>query len=90
VIESFGHSEYITKVAKYAHLSDRDPKQRSTGLIPADLQTLRLIEDLYREAASIFPALRENLTIHSVYLAHTPRRTAISSRLLAARRLALS
>jgi hypothetical protein len=56
-IESFGHTGYITRVPRYAALLDRDPKSEAfSGLIPVDPRSKRLIADLYRDAASMFPS----------------------------------
>jgi Glycosyl hydrolase family 20, catalytic domain len=56
-VESFGHTRYITGVARYAHLADRDPSGEGefNGLIPVDPETLTLVADLYREVAAVFP-----------------------------------
>jgi N-acetyl-beta-hexosaminidase len=61
-IESFGHTKYITSIQQYADLADHDPKnpdKRSSsfsGLIPSHPKALRLIGDIYRETASLFPS----------------------------------
>lgn len=61
-IESFGHSKCITGVKQYADLADQDPRnpdKRSpsfSALIPSHPRVLRLIGDLYREVAAIFPS----------------------------------
>lgn len=61
-IESFGHAKCITGVKQYADLADQDPKnpdKRHSGfnaLIPSHPTVLRLMEDIYREVAAIFPA----------------------------------
>ena len=56
-IESFGHTGYITRVARYASLLDRDPKSGAfSGLVPVAAGSKNLIMDLYREAASVFPS----------------------------------
>ncbi len=56
-IESFGHSRYITNVPEYSELADYNPsRQGFAGLIPVHPKTLRLMEDLYREVATIFPS----------------------------------
>jgi hypothetical protein len=59
-VESFGHSKCITGVKQYADLVDNDPTnpdKRDVGfnaLIPSHPRVLRLMEDIYREVASIF------------------------------------
>ena len=57
-VESFGHTGYITRSAKYAHLLDADPQGSSefTGVIPVLPETRELFEKLYREVAAIFPS----------------------------------
>lgn len=56
-VESFGHCGYITRVPQYADLLDRAPNGGpGTGLIPVDPRSLRIVSDLYREAASMFPS----------------------------------
>jgi Glycosyl hydrolase family 20, catalytic domain len=57
IIESFGHTRYITGVPQYARLADRGEGQTDfNGLIPVAPETLRLITDLYREVAKLFPS----------------------------------
>jgi glycosyl hydrolase family 20 len=57
-LESFGHTEYITRVPEHAGLEDRDPSRGGfTGLIPTHSEGLRIIADLYREMATIFPSV---------------------------------
>jgi hypothetical protein len=58
-VESFGHTGYITRSPKYAHLLDADPHGSSefTGVIPVLFETRELFEKLYREVAAIFPSL---------------------------------
>lgn len=55
-LESFGHTGYITRSAKYAHLLDSDPRGTAefTGVIPVHPETLELFNKLYREIAAIF------------------------------------
>lgn len=57
-LESFGHTGYITRSSKYAHLLDSDPQSSNefTGVIPVLSETLQLFEKLYREIAAIFPS----------------------------------
>jgi len=57
-IESFGHTRYITSVPKYAHLADRKSESGShfSSVVPVAPATLRLMSDLYREVAEIFPS----------------------------------
>jgi hypothetical protein len=56
-IESFGHTGYITRVPQYADLLDRDAKNDTfTGLAPVDPRSTRILIDLYRDAARIFPS----------------------------------
>ena len=60
-IESFGHTKYITSIEQYADLADHDPKnvdKRSStfsGVIPSHPKVLKIFEDIYREAAALFP-----------------------------------
>jgi hypothetical protein len=55
-IESFGHTQYITRVPQYAGLSDKSAQAHSafTAVIPVHPQTLQIFRDLYRETAAIF------------------------------------
>jgi len=54
-IESFGHSRYISGASPHADLADQEPgKTAFRGLVPNHPRTLRLLADLYREAAGIF------------------------------------
>lgn len=57
-VEAFGHTGYITRSPRYAHLLDRDPKGSSefTGVIPVHPETLELMQKLFREVAAIFPS----------------------------------
>jgi hypothetical protein len=57
-IESFGHTGYITRSPRYAHLLDSDPHGNSefTGIIPVHPETLPLFQKLYREIAQILPS----------------------------------
>jgi Glycosyl hydrolase family 20, catalytic domain len=57
-IESFGHTRYITGVPRYAGLADRLPGGHGnfSAVTPVAPETLKLISDLYREAAEIFPS----------------------------------
>lgn len=57
-VEAFGHTGYITRSPKYAHLLDRDPKGSSefTGIIPVHPETLELMQKLFREVAAVFPS----------------------------------
>jgi hypothetical protein len=55
-IESFGHTRFITNVARYAHLEDGDPAKRGMGgICPVDPDAVAIIHDLYRETARLFP-----------------------------------
>ncbi len=58
IIESFGHTRYITGVPRWAHLADQPPDEKGhfDGIIPVSPETLRLMTDLYRETAAIFPS----------------------------------
>ena len=55
-LESFGHTGYITRSAKYAHLADESPDGTAefTGVIPVSKETLALFAKLYAEMAAIF------------------------------------
>ncbi len=56
-LESFGHTGYITRSPKYAHLLDAEGSSSEfTGVIPVDPEVLRLFDSLYREVAAIFPS----------------------------------
>lgn len=57
-VESFGHTGYITRAPKYAHLLDRkaDNSSSFSGVIPVNPKTLELFSKLYREVATIFPS----------------------------------
>lgn len=58
-VESFGHTGYITRSPKYAHLLDADPHGSAefTGVIPVLAETRELFDKLYREVAAIFPSV---------------------------------
>ena len=58
IIESFGHTRYITGVPQYASLSDQPPGQKGhfDAVIPVAPATRRLMAELYREAAEVFPS----------------------------------
>lgn len=57
-VESFGHTGYITRSPKYAHLLDADShgSKEFTGVIPVLPETGELFDKLYREVAAIFPS----------------------------------
>jgi hypothetical protein len=57
-IESFGHTGFITRSARYAHLLDQNPSGSAefTGIIPVLPETLQLFEKLFGEVAAIFPS----------------------------------
>ena len=56
-LESFGHTEYITRAPEHAELEDRDAARGAfTSLIPTHPGGLHMIADLYREIAAIFPS----------------------------------
>jgi Glycosyl hydrolase family 20, catalytic domain len=57
-LESFGHTGYITRSPKYAHLFDGSGQGSSefTGIIPVSPDALPLFEKLYREVTAIFPS----------------------------------
>lgn len=56
-IESFGHTRYITAVPRYAHLNDAMPGSGNySAVCPVAPETLKLMSDLYREVADIFPS----------------------------------
>jgi hypothetical protein len=56
-VESFGHTRFITEVARYAHLEDGDPARKGFGgICPVDPDAIGIVRDLYREAARIFPS----------------------------------
>ncbi|MDP3850404.1 MAG: family 20 glycosylhydrolase [Luteolibacter sp.] len=55
-IESFGHSSYITKTAKYGFLNDGPPGEEFNALCPVNDATVDLLKDLYAEVAAIFPS----------------------------------
>jgi len=56
-IESLGHSHYITRSSEHADLDDRAPGGHSwaNALIPLHPKIMRIIGDLYTEAATLFP-----------------------------------
>jgi hypothetical protein len=58
-LESFGHTGFITRSARYAHLLDDESKNASefTGVIPVHPETHALFKKLYREIATIFPSV---------------------------------
>lgn len=57
-LESFGHTGFITRSPRYAHLLDSDVRGDAefSGLCPVNPETLELFRKLYREVASIFPS----------------------------------
>ena len=56
-VESFGHTRFITGVARYSHLEDGDPARKGFGgICPVDPDAIGIVRDLYGEAARIFPA----------------------------------
>ena len=57
-LESFGHTGYITRSARYAHLLDADSHLSSefTGVIPVHAETLELFKKLYAEISAVFPS----------------------------------
>jgi hypothetical protein len=57
-IESFGHTRYVTGAPPYAALADRMPggDPDFSAVTPVSPQTLKLMSDLYREVAEIFPS----------------------------------
>jgi hypothetical protein len=58
VIESFGHTRYVTGVPEHAGLADRMPGAEGhfSAVTPVSAQTLELMADLYREVAELFPS----------------------------------
>jgi hypothetical protein len=56
-IESLGHSHYITRTSEHADLDDQAPGGHSwaNALIPLHPKTMRILGDLYTEAAALFP-----------------------------------
>ena len=56
-VESFGHTLYITRVPRYADLADGDPARKGIfGICPVHPDAIRIVSDLYRETARIFPS----------------------------------
>jgi hypothetical protein len=57
-LESFGHTGFVTRSRRYAHLLDSDAHGDSefSGISPVDPQSLELFTKLYREVAGIFPS----------------------------------
>lgn len=55
-IESFGHTTYITATSKWSHLADTPAGGHSEffGLCPVHPDSVRLMRDLYSEAAQAF------------------------------------
>ena len=55
-LESFGHTGYITRSPRYAHLADESPDGTAefTGVIPVSKETVELFAKLYAEVAEIF------------------------------------
>jgi len=56
-IESLGHSHYITRTREHADLDDQAPGGHSwaNAMIPLHPKTMRIMGDLYAEAAALFP-----------------------------------
>jgi hypothetical protein len=55
-IESFGHSNYITRTRRYKFLNDSSAGNDYNALCPVSDSTLALMKDLYGEIAAIFPS----------------------------------
>ncbi len=57
-LESFGHTGFVTRSPRYAHLLDSDARGDSefSGISPVDPESLDLFAKLYREVAAIFPS----------------------------------
>ena len=57
-VESFGHTGFITRSPRYAHLLDNDAKGDSefSGICPVHPESLELFTKLYQEVAAIFPS----------------------------------
>jgi hypothetical protein len=82
-VESFGHTGFITRSSRYAHLLDADPHGSSefTGVIPVLTETQELFEKLYREVASIFPSVYLHAGCDEVNWGGSPQsRQALESR----------
>ena len=82
-VESFGHTGFITRSAKYTHLLDADPRgsEEFTGVIPVLSETRELFEKLYREIASIFPSVYLHAGCDEVNWGGSPQsRKALESR----------
>jgi hypothetical protein len=58
-LESFGHTGFITRSPRYAHLLDQDAKGDAefTGIIPVNPESLQLFKRLYAEVAAVFPSV---------------------------------
>lgn len=54
-LESFGHTRFITQHPKYRHLGT-NPDRGYNALDIDNEQTYRLLEDLFRDLAALFPA----------------------------------
>jgi hypothetical protein len=57
-LESFGHTGFITRSPRYAHLLDSDANGDSefSGICPVNPESLELFSKLYREVDAIFPS----------------------------------
>ncbi|MFZ2655681.1 MAG: family 20 glycosylhydrolase [Victivallales bacterium] len=57
-IESLGHTQYITRSAEHADLNDKgaDGPDWANAIIPLHPGTMKLLGDLYEEAAGLFPS----------------------------------
>lgn len=57
-LESFGHTGFLTRSPRYAHLLDTDARGDTefSGISPVNPESLELFTRLYREVAQIFPS----------------------------------
>ncbi len=57
-IESLGHAHYITRTTEHADLDDKSAEGTdwANALIPLHPKTMRILSDLYEEAAALFPS----------------------------------
>lgn len=55
-LESFGHTGYITRRARYRRLSDHREGRPFSAICPSHPETLEILRDLIGEVAEIFPS----------------------------------
>lgn len=78
-VEALGHTSFITRSPRFAHLSETpaDPDARGfTGLCPLADESLALLSDLFREFAGVFPSPWFHIGCDEVNLGGHPKTRA--------------